>query len=80
MKLYGVLCCTLLISGCSCFKKNVIPAPPIPAFLATECVRPVAIPSGTTLRDLFLIIDQRQVDQLECADRMDKIRLRLNKN
>lgn len=80
MKLYSVLFCSFLLTGCSCLKPKVDPVPLIPAFLATECKRPTPIPSGTTLRDLFLIIDQRQVDQLECADRMDKIRLRLQKN
>lgn len=80
MKLYSVLFCSFLLTGCSCFKQNAISAPNVPAFLTTECKRPTPIPSGTTLRDLFLIIDQRQVDQLECADRMDKIRLRLQKN
>jgi len=77
MKLYGVLLCSFLITGCTCLKRNNTPMPAIPAFLTVECVRPSPIPSGSTLRDLFLIIDQRQVDQLECADRMDKIRLRL---
>ncbi len=80
MKLYGVLLCTFLVTGCSCFKPKVDSIPLVPSFLMAECVRPSPIPSGTTLRDLFLIVDQRQVDQLECADRMDKIRLRLQKN
>lgn len=80
MKLYAVLTMTFLITSCACFKKNPQPVPAVPAFLATECVRPVAIPFGTTLRDLLMIVDQRQVDHLDCADRMDKIRLRLQKN
>lgn len=67
---------TLLLSGCW-FQKEVLVTQhlPIPQFMLEPCTPPVPIDlsNGVSLRDLGIVVLQRQSDHLDCVQKMDRI-------